>query len=261
MMGTITIDGNVPVAFQNPRQAMERGIGMVFQEQSLIPNLTVMENIFLGYEQQFVNGWGMINWKAMATAARRTAGQGAARHRPELSRRSLSFAQRQLVELAKVLTLEERVDGDLVILLDEPTSVLSKDEVELLFKSCASCARGPRLFSCRTAWTRCSSSPTASMCMKDGAVVDVVDSERMPIDRCIQHKMVGPRGRQGILPRAERNCPTTSETAGLVSTRQPWRGSKRLVRSASPARLLCLVGTEGSGREAIYANPVRTGTA
>ena len=46
----------------------------------------------------------------------------------------LSFAQRQLVELAKVLTLEERVEGDLVILLDEPTSVLAEEEVELLFE-------------------------------------------------------------------------------------------------------------------------------
>ena len=52
--GTITIDGTT-VRFQNPRQAMEHGIGMVFQEQSLITNLAVMENIFLGFEQQFVS--------------------------------------------------------------------------------------------------------------------------------------------------------------------------------------------------------------
>lgn len=47
--GTMAIDGT-PVRFRNPRQAMDHGIGMVFQEQSLITNLTVMENIFLGYE-------------------------------------------------------------------------------------------------------------------------------------------------------------------------------------------------------------------
>ena len=46
----ITIDGKT-VRFQNPRQAMDHGIGMVFQEQSLITNLTVMENIFLGFER------------------------------------------------------------------------------------------------------------------------------------------------------------------------------------------------------------------
>ena len=59
--GTVTIDGKA-VRFQNPRQAMEKGIGMVFQEQSLIPNLTVMENIFLGHEgTPFV-----LNTRAMA---------------------------------------------------------------------------------------------------------------------------------------------------------------------------------------------------
>ncbi len=130
--GEILIDGK-PVRFANPRQAMDKGIGMVFQEQSLIPTLTVMENIFLGYEAQFVR-MGIINWKAMATAARAQLAKVKLDIDPAILTSKLSFAQRQLVELAKVLTLEERVDGNLVILLDEPTSVLSEDEVKLLFK-------------------------------------------------------------------------------------------------------------------------------
>jgi ribose transport system ATP-binding protein len=121
--GTITIDGKA-VRFQNPRQAMEKGIGMVFQEQSLIPNLTVMENIYLGYERQFVR-FGIVKWKAMAQAARQQLAKVKLDIDPGTITSRLSFAQRQLVELAKVLTLEERVDGDLVILLDEPTSVLA----------------------------------------------------------------------------------------------------------------------------------------
>jgi ribose transport system ATP-binding protein len=123
--GTIQIDGRT-VRFQNPRQAMERGIGMVFQEQSLIANLTVMENIYLGYEAQFVR-FGVIQWRAMAEAARKQLAKVRLDIDPAIVTSSLSFAQRQLVELAKVLTLEERVDGDLVILLDEPTSVLAAD--------------------------------------------------------------------------------------------------------------------------------------
>ncbi|MDE0208656.1 MAG: ATP-binding cassette domain-containing protein, partial [Boseongicola sp.] len=66
--GSITID-DTTMRFQNPRQAMNHGIGMVFQEQSLITNLTVMENIFLGYERQFVK-FGIVDWRAMAKAAR-----------------------------------------------------------------------------------------------------------------------------------------------------------------------------------------------
>ena len=110
--GSITIDGKT-VRFQNPRQAMDHGIGMVFQEQSLITNLTVMENIFLGFEQQFVR-WGVIDWKAMAEAARHQLRKVKLDIDPATITSKLSFAQRQLVELAKVLTLEERIDGDLV---------------------------------------------------------------------------------------------------------------------------------------------------
>ena len=130
--GEVLIDGRT-VRFENPRQAMDKGIGMVFQEQSLIGNLTVMENIFLGFEQQFVK-FGVVNWKKMAAAARQQLAKVQLSIDPGMVTSKLSFAQRQLVELAKVLTLEERVDGDLVILLDEPTSVLAKEEVQLLFK-------------------------------------------------------------------------------------------------------------------------------
>ena len=65
--GEVLVDGKA-VRFQNPREAMDRGVGMVFQEQSLIPNLSVMENIFLGFEKQFAR-FGKIDWKRMAKAA------------------------------------------------------------------------------------------------------------------------------------------------------------------------------------------------
>src|SRR5690606_33329221 len=65
--GQVLVNGK-PVHFHSPREAMDMGVGMVFQEQSLIPNLTVMENIFLGYEKQFVR-FGAIDWKKMSKAA------------------------------------------------------------------------------------------------------------------------------------------------------------------------------------------------
>ena len=103
----ITIDGKA-VRFQNPRQAMEKGIGMVFQEQSLIPNLTVMENIFLGYERS-----SSASASSTGRPWRRRRAQQLAKVKldidPGTITSRLSFAQRQLVELAKVLTLEERV--------------------------------------------------------------------------------------------------------------------------------------------------------
>src|SRR5271169_4321445 len=64
--GTIESDGR-PVAFRNPREANAHGIGMVFQEQSLLPNMTVAENIYLGQEAEFIR-FGLID------ARRRNAG-------------------------------------------------------------------------------------------------------------------------------------------------------------------------------------------
>jgi ribose transport system ATP-binding protein len=130
--GTILIDGG-QTQFTSPRDAMQNGIGMVFQEQSLIGNLSVMENIFLGRESEFKR-FGIINFKEMEAAAKYQLAKVGLEIDPRTQTFDLSFAQRQLVELAKVLTLEERTQNDLVILLDEPTSVLAEDEVKLLFK-------------------------------------------------------------------------------------------------------------------------------
>ena len=66
--GTISKDGR-EVSYASPREALQAGIGMVFQEQSLIPNLSVMENIFLGDESQFEH-FGLLDWKAMAAVSR-----------------------------------------------------------------------------------------------------------------------------------------------------------------------------------------------
>src|SRR6218665_2476195 len=67
--GEVLVNGR-RTRLSKPREAVQAGIGMVFQEQSLTPSLSVMENIFLGFEQQFVN-FGVIRWKRMAEAARR----------------------------------------------------------------------------------------------------------------------------------------------------------------------------------------------
>ncbi len=246
--GSITIDGTT-VRFQNPRQAMDHGIGMVFQEQSLITNLTVMENIFLGFEQQFVS-YGVIDWKNMADAARHQLAKVKLDIDPATITSKLSFAQRQLVELAKVLTLEERVDGDLVILLDEPTSVLAKEEVELLFKIVRDLTKRASFIFVSHRMDEVLELSDRIYVMKDGEVVDVVDHDQADID-AIQHKMVG-RDVDKEYYREQKQQPYNPETV-LLQFDHVSNGArfKNISFSLHAGEVLCLVGTEGSGREAI----------
>ncbi|HEX2527147.1 MAG TPA: sugar ABC transporter ATP-binding protein [Geminicoccus sp.] len=129
--GEIRHDGK-HVVLRNPTDAGAAGIGMVHQEQSLLTNLSVAENIWLGKEKPFLKG-GLIDRKAMADAARKQLAKVQIDVDPYTPTERLTFAQRQMVELAKVLTLEDEIEGHLVIMLDEPTSVLEQAEIDVLF--------------------------------------------------------------------------------------------------------------------------------
>ena len=246
--GAIVIDGEEK-RFQSPREAMDHGIGMVFQEQSLITNLTVMENIFLGFERQFVR-LGVIDWKAMARAARAQLEKVRLGIDPSTVTSKLSFAQRQLVELAKVLTLEDRIEGHLVILLDEPTSVLSKEEVELLFSLVRELTHRASFIFVSHRMDEVLALSDRVYVMKDGAVVDVVTRADADVD-AIQHRMVG-RDVDTEYYREQKQKPYRGDTP-LVRFEAVSLGSR--YRDVSfelhAGEVLCLVGTEGSGREAI----------
>ena len=246
--GHISIDGKT-VRFQNPRQAMDHGIGMVFQEQSLITNLTVMENIYLGYEQQFVK-FGVIDWKAMAAAARAQLQKVKLDIDPATITSNLSFAQRQLVELAKVLTLEERIDGDLVILLDEPTSVLAKEEVALLFQIVRDLTNRASFIFVSHRMDEVLELSDRIYVMKDGAVVDVVSHDAAEVD-AIQHKMVG-RDVDKEYYREQKQKPYNKAQVLASFENVSLLGKFRDISfDLHAGEVLCLVGTEGSGREAI----------
>ena len=124
--GEMRIDGQ-PVRFRSTRDARAAGIGMVHQELSVAPDLTVAENVFLG--AQPVGRLGIVAWRRMAReAARPTARISASTSTRGAPRRFLPIGVQQLVELARVL-----FSGARIIILDEPTSALSPPEVERLF--------------------------------------------------------------------------------------------------------------------------------
>ncbi len=110
------------------------GVGMVFQEQSLVANLTVAQNIYLGREHLFKQ-FGLVNWGKMnRAAANALLNAGVDNVDASAKVESLPFALREMVEIAKVLNVVERPQNDgAIILLDEATTVLSDEEIKNLF--------------------------------------------------------------------------------------------------------------------------------
>ena len=129
--GRLLLDGE-KLLLDGPQDAAAHGIGMVFQEQSLLLNMSVAENIFINQESRFTR-FGAIMPRRMQQAARTQLAKIGVEIDVTARTSELSFAQRQMVELAKALTLEDTTRRQLLILLDEPTSVLNQGEVDLLF--------------------------------------------------------------------------------------------------------------------------------
>lgn len=117
---------NQPVRFQNTKQAQAAGIAIIHQELNLIPYLTVTENIFLGRE--ITTAWGTLDKKQMRSKTQELLRRLKLSVDPDTKIASLKVGQQQIIEIAKALLFDAEV-----IIMDEPTSAISENEVEVLF--------------------------------------------------------------------------------------------------------------------------------
>ena len=123
--GEIIINGR-PVDIGDPLRARRLGISTIYQELSLVPHLTVAENIFLG---KAPTRWpGIVDWAGMRREGRRLLDGLGVSIDPDAPVRSLRLAQQQMVEVARALADEAQI-----LIMDEPTSALSEREVGQLF--------------------------------------------------------------------------------------------------------------------------------
>lgn len=123
--GTIELEGR-EVSFRSPPDALEKGISMVSQETALAEHLSVAENILLG--RRLVRGTMGIDWKATRKKAREILALLGVDYDPTLEVASLRPDQKQMVEIARALSTEVKI-----LVLDEPTSSLTDEEVRWLF--------------------------------------------------------------------------------------------------------------------------------
>ncbi|UJW77464.1 sugar ABC transporter ATP-binding protein [Rhizobium sp. SL42] len=124
--GTIELDG-APVVFADKSDATRHGVGIVFQELNLFPNLTVTENIFIGHEK--TRAGIHIERAAQTEAAKALMKRLEQDIDPETPLGNLRIGQQQIIEIAKALAENARI-----LILDEPTSALSAAEVDVLFR-------------------------------------------------------------------------------------------------------------------------------
>ena len=123
--GEILIDGEAR-SFHRVRDAEEAGIAIIFQELSIIKDLNIGENIFLGREPR---RFGIINWEELYSRAHKLLDDLHLPLDPRTPIGELGIGQQQLVEIAKALSQQARI-----LVLDEPTAALTDAEAETLFQ-------------------------------------------------------------------------------------------------------------------------------
>ncbi|MCA1850794.1 MAG: ATP-binding cassette domain-containing protein, partial [Acidobacteria bacterium] len=123
--GEISLDGETR-RFGSVRDAEAAGIAVIYQELSLIKDLSIGENIFLGREPR---RFGVIRWEDLYSRAQKLLDELHLATDPRTPVGNLGIGQQQLVEIAKALSQEARI-----LVLDEPTAALTDAEVETLFR-------------------------------------------------------------------------------------------------------------------------------
>ena len=251
-----------PLVLRSPLDAEAAGIGMVHEEQSLLLNISVAENLYLGREAQFTK-FGKINWKAMYVSARRQLEKVKLDIDPGTRTELLSFSQRQMVELAKALILEEDHEDGIVVLLDEPTSVLEQDEIDILFERVRSLRNEASFVFISHRLDEVIEISDRSYVLRDGKCVGQLTREETDISK-IHHMMVGRSLDADYYGRGKQR-----DIGSKAALSVEGLGREGEIEDISfeirEGEVLGICGVEGSGREAIMRAvaglaPPQTGT-
>lgn len=124
--GTIQIDGK-ETAFKNPKEAEQHGIAFIHQELNIWPDMTVLENLFIGKE--IYTKLGLLDTKKMKVLAQKQLDRLSVNLSLDQEAGSCSVGQKQMIEIAKALMTDAKV-----IIMDEPTAALTEREIEKLFQ-------------------------------------------------------------------------------------------------------------------------------
>jgi ribose transport system ATP-binding protein len=246
--GVMEVNGK-EVTFRRPQDATAAGIGVVHQEQSLFTNLSVAENIAMngsGVKDQGTR-FGIFRWRILNREAAETLARVHAKVDPRAIVGDLSFVDRQMVEIARALRVDEMVHASPLVILDEPTSVLERDETEVLEREIRDLKRIGSVIFVSHRLDEVLRICDRVVVMRAGEIVaerptaDVTEDELFAL-------MIGHNERAEMHSRggAEKPAPIL-EVEGLARDHVYHDVSFALV----PGHTVTIVGTNGSGRESV----------
>jgi len=240
--GQIVLEGSER-RFANVRESEHAGIAIIFQELSLVKELSVAENIFLGREPR---RFGIINWEELYSRAQKLLDELHLQIDPRTPVVNLGIGQQQLVEIAKALSQNARI-----LVLDEPTAALTDAEVETLFGILNDLrARGVAMIYISHKLDEVFRLSDRITVLRDGQTIDT--SATSATDEAgVISKMVG-RAVDQIFPEARHDRGEVVFEARNVTVEDPSVPEKLLVEGvafrAHKGEVLGIAGLMGSGR-------------
>jgi ribose transport system ATP-binding protein len=237
--GTIRIDGQERAAL-TVSAAIAAGIAFVHQELNLFENLDVAANIFIGREPLYGGPLRLIDRRALHERVQPLLDRLGVDFDPDTAVADLSLAQRQLLEIAKALSLEARV-----VIMDEPTSSLTISETQRLIRVIADLkAHGVSVIFISHRLNEVEQCADRVVVLRDGRIAGALDRSEIQHDRMIR-LMIGRDLKSLYIPPAAPPGDTALELVALRTSTYPERSVSLSLRSGE---ILGLAGLVGSGR-------------
>ena len=191
--GQIFIDEK-PVRINNPMQARNLGISMIFQEMNFVSEMSVEENIFLG---RLPMGKFGVDWKKVREYTKQLLKDENLPYASDMKLKSLKVSDIQMLEIIKAISYESEI-----IIMDEPTSAITQKEADILFKKIAELkAQGVCIVYISHKMDEIFKVADEITVIRDGAVVSSLPAEQTDVNTVIAH-MVG-RELSGDFPKEE----------------------------------------------------------